>query len=419
MRIAPLLLIFAFALIPLAGAFEVSPTNPNPGDGVTIRGIATPGEEVRLRSSFEMTLPVVNSKYEYVANGVEIPQKPNRLSVVAKNVNDLKVGVKMGIWVTMPVSASGGVASVSKSDVPPGRYTLKMFGDALPGATAVTVRVDAETAVRAGSDGRYQMVMDTSGVPEGVYRIRAAGEEKVVAIGRAPDESSQYRSDPSGGGGVIGTTSPKTTDFGGSTSMGEEDVAKTPVIPEPYYREMKRADSENPDDLVKYYNAARSRAVNLDVFEKAAFYEHYLTGCGFNVSFAYSGNFDGGGQDHLWLIMMTKKGEAIEVDPSYRNVGATSILPLEPEYSRYDQRFEDIYEATKTLGVERLAWWTDETARGSLFEVTSTTGEEAVEGSEDFVEEKPVAKGGFISWIRDLLTQAFAKIGLAVTSQAG
>lgn len=412
MRIFSLLLLFVL-VCPIA-AFEVSPINPNPGDAVTIRGTAAPGEELRLRSSFEMNLPVVNGKYEYVASGVEIPKKPNRLSVVAKNVETLTVGVKMGIWVTMPVSASGGVASVSKSDVPPGRYTLKMFGDALPGASAVSITVDAQTTVRADSGGEYQLVMDTSGVPEGEYKIRAAGDEKVVIIGRTPVEASRHGSEPS----EIATISPGTAEE--SPVRGRlKDAGPPTSIPDPYYREMKRADSENPDDLVRYVNTARSRAENLDVFEKAAFYEHYLTGCGFNVSLAYCENFREGGQDHLWLLMMTKKGEVIEVDPSYRNVGAAFLLPLEPEYSRYDERFEDINEATETLGVERLAWWTDETARGSLFEVTSTTGEEAVEGSEDFVEEKPVAKGGFISWIRDLLTQAFAKIGLAVTSTAG
>ncbi len=416
MRIISVLLLFA--LMSPATAFEVSPQYPNPGDEVTITGTAAPGEEVRLRSSFEMNLPVTNGKYEYVASGVEIPKKPNRLSVVAKNVETLTVGVKMGIWVTMPMKASGGIASVSKSDVPPGRYTLKMFGDALPGASAVSITVDAETTVRADSGGEYQLVMDTSGVPEGEYKIRAAGGEKVVVIGRAPDESSQYRSDPSGGG-VVGTTSPKTSDLGGSTSIRGEDVAITPTIPDPYYRDMKRADSENPDDLVRYVNTARNRAENLDVFEKAAFYEHYLTGCGFNVSFAYSKNFREGGQDHLWLLMMTKKGEVIEVDPSYWNMGATSLLPLEPVYSRYDERFEDIYEATETLGVERLAWWTDEIAWGPPVEVAYATAEESVNGSDDSADDKPVAKGGFISWIRDLLTQAFAKIGLAVTSQVG
>jgi len=412
LRIWPLLLIFAF--MPICGAFEVSPTNPNPGDGVTIRGITSPGEEVRLRSSFEMALPVENGKYEYVASGVEIPQKPNRLSVAATNVNDLKVGVKMGIWVTMPVTARGGVASVSKSDVPPGRYTLKMFGDALPGASTVMVKVDAETTVRAGSDGRYELVMDTSGVPEGEYIIRAAGEEKVVGIGRTLAEQSRYTPETSEGGMI----SPRTAEATPDRERGVDERVPTP-IPDPYYREMKGADSENPDDLVKYYNAARNRAVNLDVFEKVAFYEHYLTGCGFNVSFAYSGNFNGGGRDHLWLIMMTKKGEAIEVDPSYKNVGAASLLPLEPEYSRYDARFEDIYEAAETLGVERLAWWTDETAGESLFEVPPETGEENVNVSEDFVEEKPVAKGGFIPWIRDLFARAFGTMGLAVTSQPG
>ncbi|MGB3943465.1 MAG: hypothetical protein WBK88_01580 [Methanothrix sp.] len=412
MRIFSLLLLFA--LVSPMAAFEVSPMNPNPGDAVTIRGVASPGEEVRLRSSFEMDIPVVNGKYEYVATGVQIPQRPNRLSVAANNVDDLKVGVRMGIWVTMPVRASGGVASVSKSEVPPGRYTLKIFGEALPGATTVSVRVDAETAVRAGSDGSYQMVMDTSGVPEGKYNIRAGGDEKVVMIGRSPVGASRYGSEPT----EIGTTSPRRAQE--SPERGRlEDAGRPTPIPEPYYREMKRGDSESPEDLVRYFNAARNRAENLDVFEKAAFYEHYLTGCGFNVSFAYCESFGGSSQDHLWLLMMTKKGEAIDLDPSYRVKGASSLMPLEPRYSRYDHRFEDIYEAAETLGVERLAWWTDEIAWGSPVTESSLIGEEAVKGSEESAEERPVAKGGFISWIRDLLTQAFAKIGLAVTSQAG
>ena len=414
MRIFSLLFLLLFALVSPMTAFEVSPINPNPGDPVTIRGVASPGEEVRLRSSFEMDIPVVNGKYEYVATGVQIPQRPNRLSVAANNVDDLKVGVRMGIWVTMPVRASGGVASVSKPDVPPGRYTLKIFGEALPGVTTVSVRVDAETAVRAGSDGSYQMVMDTSGVPEGKYNIRAGRDEKVVMIGRSPVGAGMYGSKLS----EIGTTSPRRVEESPESGRLIDAGPPTP-IPEPYYREMKRGDSENPDDLVRYFNAARNRAANLDVFEKAAFYEYYLSGCGFSVSFAYSENFDGSSQDHLWLLMMTKKGEAINVDPSYSVKGASSLMPLEPRYSRYDQRFEVIYEAAETLGVERLAWWTDEIAWGSTVEVTSTTGEEAVEVSEDFVVEKSVAKGGFISWIRDLLTQAFAKIGLAVTSQVG
>lgn len=407
MRISALFLIFA--LMSSVTAFEVTPLTPNLGEGVTIAGVAAPGEEVRLRSSFEMNLPVDNGKYEYVATGVEIPQKPNKLSVVAKNVDDLNVGVKMGIWVTMPVSASGGVASISKSDIPPGRYNLKMFGDALPGAAAVSIRVDAETTVRSGTDGEYELVMDTSGVPAGEYKIRVAGDEKVVIIGQAPDETSRSRSEPSEASG--GEPSARTV--GGSLSAAEreekEEEGLKLAIPDPYYLEMKKADADNPDDIVRYISTARNRAIDLDVFEKAAFYEHFLKGCGFNVSFAYTENFDDKGRDHLWLLVTTRKGEAIEVDPSYRDAGGSSLLPLDPEYSRYDERFMDVYEASDRLGVERLAWWTDETAWGSRLAEVRPGVETQVNVSTDSVEDK-----GFISRILDRLMRAFGKVGLAV-----
>jgi len=367
---------------------------------VTIRGSAPPGEEVRLRTSFEMELPVKGGRYEYVAEGVDIPRRPNRLSVVAEEVDELNLGVKMGIWVTMPVSTRGGVASFSRSDVPPGSYTLKIFGKALPGSDLVKIRVDTETAVLADSDGRFQLAMETSGVPEGEYRIRVGGEEQVVVIGSSSAEASPgpSRSEPSGGKGTARTL----------PAPGREEKATAEIaIPDPYYREMKRADAENPDDIVRYVSTARNRALDLDVFERAAFYEHYLRGCGFNVSFAYSERFDNGSRDHLWLLVTTRKGEVIEVDPSYREVGGSSLLPLDPAYSRCEDRFADVYEAAEMLGVERLAWWADAAAGGPTpAESDLPKGEEVVDFSAG-----PVEDGGFISGICDLLRRALVRIG--------
>jgi hypothetical protein len=400
LKISALFMIMVFAS--MGAAFDVSPMSPEPGEDVTITGVTSPGEDVRLRSSFEMELPVEDGKFEYVAKGVDVPRKPNRLSVVAREVEDLNVGVKMGIWLTMPVSVTGGVASVSKSDVPPGRYTLKMFGDAVPGASTVSITVNAETTVQAGSNGEYELVLDISGVPEGEYNIRVDGEEKVIAIGPAPAEPSRSGSGSKSSGGII--TSQKRSDEEGET-QNHESV----FIPDPYYKETKRADTENLGDIVRYVSTARNRAVDMDVFEKAAFYEHYLTGCGFNVSFAYSENFNNVSRDHLWLLVTTRKGEEIEVDPSYREVGGSSLLPLDPEYSRYDQRFLDIYEASESLEVGRLAWWTDETVRGSIQNTTCHSSEEALNLSSEMVEEKR-----FISRFCDTLARIFAKIGHAL-----
>lgn len=178
----PTVWFLVLALISLASAFEVSPANPSPGEEIVIDGTSAPNEEVRLRSSFQMDLPVAEGKYEYETR-VLIPQKPNRFTVTAQNVKDLNAGVKMVIWITKRFEASGGIATVSQSDVPPGRYSLKMFGEASPGATVVPIKVEAETAVKADSEGRYSLAIDTSGIPAGDYNIEGDGDSKTIRIG--------------------------------------------------------------------------------------------------------------------------------------------------------------------------------------------------------------------------------------------
>ncbi len=180
-------------LISLASAFDVSPSNPSPGDEIVIDGTAAPNEEVRLRSGFQMDIPVSGGKYEYETH-VEIPQKPNRFTVTAQNVKDLNAGVKMLIWITKRFEASGGIATVSQADVPPGRYSLKMFGEALPGTSVVPVKVVAETAVKADSSGRYSLAIDTSGIPAGDYSIEGDGDSKIIRIG-SPEEKKDASKD--------------------------------------------------------------------------------------------------------------------------------------------------------------------------------------------------------------------------------
>jgi len=133
-------------------------------------------------------------------------------------------------------------------------------------------------------------------------------------------------------------------------------------IPNPYYLELKPADVQNPDDVIRYSSSIKGYAANLDVFEKAAFYEWYFKSHGFNVSFAYAEKFADEGKDHVWLLVRNKKGEVIEVDPSFSKVGGQSMVPLNIEYTVYDREFEDIYEASDALGEDRMAWWENENA---------------------------------------------------------
>ena len=198
MKLAVWILVIALiSLTSIASAFEVSPANPGPGEEIVIEGTSAPNEEVRLLSSFQMDLPVSGGKYEYETR-VLIPQKPNRFTVTARNVKDINVGVKMVIWITKRFEASGGVATVSQSDVPPGKYNLKMFGEASSGAEVVPVKVEAETAVKADSEGKYSLTIDTTGIPAGDYNIKGDGDTKTIRIGSpvsAPTAISEEKKD--------------------------------------------------------------------------------------------------------------------------------------------------------------------------------------------------------------------------------
>lgn len=154
---------------------------------------------------------------------------------------------------------------------------------------------------------------------------------------------------------------------GGTDNRGRWDISRSD-IPDPYYLDLRKADVHNPVDLIRYSSSIKDYAANLDVFEKAAFYEWYFRSHGFDVSFAYSENFAEKGKNHVWLLVKNQKGEVIEVDPSYGEVGMRTMLPLNPEYTEYDLAFEDIYEASESLGTKKWAWWKDETARQAMDE---------------------------------------------------
>ena len=200
-----IIVIAIFIFVSLCSAFDLSPANPNSGDRITLSGSASPGERLSFHSSFSMDLPVAGGQYEY-ETAVEIPKKPNRFTVTARNVKYLNAGVKLGIWITRQFPASGGIASISHADVPPGKYDLKMFGEALAGSTSVPVEVVAETTAQVDSEGKYELVIDTSGIPAGDYRIEGAGDLKTIRI-REPSATSisaasqQNRGDGGGDGG--------------------------------------------------------------------------------------------------------------------------------------------------------------------------------------------------------------------------
>ncbi|MGD0951590.1 MAG: hypothetical protein ABR985_04225 [Methanotrichaceae archaeon] len=221
-------LIGVLAILAMAStvyAFEISSTNPGPGETVTITGNGNPGQEVQFQTSFQKDMPVNSGQYQYEASGVEVPQKPNRFAVTVEGVKDLNVGVKIGIWISKEFKATNGVASISQSDVPPGRYDLRVFGDALEGRKSVSMDVLAETTVKADSGGKYSLSVDTSGITDGAYKIEGAGETKTIQVGGRKETSNiQYTDSGSSG------QSDNTAAAPGSLKRQETPVAITPEV---------------------------------------------------------------------------------------------------------------------------------------------------------------------------------------------
>ena len=224
------ILIFAFLFSTLASAsiieLETIPKNPEPGDEITISGVASPNQEITITSSFKDIIPVSAEKYRYDLKDIEIPSKPNSFTVTTKNVKNLRVGVKILIWITKSFPASGGVATISHSDVLPGNYDIKIFGDAVNGASTVDLHVTASLKTKADSNGNFKAKIGTKGLPPGIYTLTAAapdGASKTISVfaGEQPAES-EPEPEP--------TPPPTSTPIGTSTPTITPTITPTPIV---------------------------------------------------------------------------------------------------------------------------------------------------------------------------------------------
>jgi len=187
--------------VPPGLSFELSADSITAGENVRITGMSEPNSENNFLTSFTMKLPVVSGRYSYETE-IKVPHKPNRIAVTARDVQDLSAGVKMGIWITKDFNAQGGEVHLSAQDVPPGRYKLKVSGRAMPDRNEVPITVEAETGVKADSKGRYKLVIDTTGMPEGKYLIEGDGDVKSVSILRKEAKNASSTVEPGAGGQI-------------------------------------------------------------------------------------------------------------------------------------------------------------------------------------------------------------------------
>jgi hypothetical protein len=202
----PIIILFSSLLLtPLAYAdvvsVEVYPENPVQGDVVKAVIKADPNEEIPVTISFTKTLLVVDGKYEWRINGVNIPQTPNSFTIKASNVKNLHVAVKILFWIGKSTEAKNGVATISQSNIPPGTYGAIIHGEAAESTSTVTVHVTASTKIKTNSEGLYEFTYDTNPIPPGTFTIKIGETTKTIVL---REKTSQPSQPPSGGGGAVG-----------------------------------------------------------------------------------------------------------------------------------------------------------------------------------------------------------------------
>ncbi|MGB3458659.1 MAG: hypothetical protein WBB08_05075 [Halobacteriota archaeon] len=203
-----LLLLCAFiASVANAGAsvteLNVNPSVAVPGETLSISGKATSNEEVWLKSSFVISLPVSEDTYSEEFNGIHFPAGKKTFSVRAENIKDIRVSLGPILFMTVkypldePKKATNGIATISISlpvkgiDVA-GKKNVRVYGAALEDASSVILTTDMAIKVTADEKGDFKLDLDTGGVPLGEFSIAAGGKEKTVQIVRTKPKPTVF-----------------------------------------------------------------------------------------------------------------------------------------------------------------------------------------------------------------------------------
>lgn len=160
--------------------FEIIPSEPRAGDNVTIRGTSS-AESVDIAMTFTRTVPVKGGKYKCRMPDTEVPERPNRLTVIAENVKNLKVKVKILLWMTRRARASDGVARICESDVPSGKYDIRIEGNAAEGQSQVNLTVAASRTIKV-ENGRFEETFPTRTIPADEFEVTVSEQTETIRL---------------------------------------------------------------------------------------------------------------------------------------------------------------------------------------------------------------------------------------------
>ena len=210
-----------------ATEWKVSPSNPTVGDTLTITGPGGKGVDVEI--SVLVKVPVSGGRYKLPLNNIRIPNSRstnNRITARAEGVQNMHLAVKKGLTFNKNVVASGGVATISASNVPPLTYSILIDGDALSGRSVVDLRFTASgtlTALSTGPNGDSKYSFDTSSLPAGKLTVKVGGSGQTGGSGQIGG------SEQTGSSGQIGG-SEQTMDLKPTGQTGSAQSVSKPSL---------------------------------------------------------------------------------------------------------------------------------------------------------------------------------------------
>ena len=156
-----------------SSSWELVPENPVVGDTIEIKGTGFEGDTVKVLVTFEKEVQVLDGRYEYLLEDIEIPGFDNSFTVQAIGANDLNVRAKMLLWITKTAETKDGIATVSQAGVPPGTYKIRIDGKASD--SKVRLKITASQGVEVDSGGSFSYKYDTKSIPAGNFEVKVEG----------------------------------------------------------------------------------------------------------------------------------------------------------------------------------------------------------------------------------------------------
>ncbi|MCD1293875.1 hypothetical protein CUJ83_02535 [Methanocella sp. CWC-04] len=144
------------------------------GEYFTFAGHTTPNSPVSIVCTTTISIPVTGGNYEYSINGLQIPEGSG-LSMSISPVTTLTItGKAFGVTQSMDMAVVNNKCGFAVNKVPGGKYDVGVSGKS--SADKVSLIVSATMETISDAQGDYSVSMSTSGLPYGIYHVKANGE---------------------------------------------------------------------------------------------------------------------------------------------------------------------------------------------------------------------------------------------------